>query len=71
MITAMAASSLPSLEADEEGGLFFLALRAPCIIWSLRVMLAFPLLLLWRCLCLQGFGLVKINCEMKNILLEL
>ena len=53
MITAMAASSLPSLEADEEGGLFFLALRAPCIIWSLRVMLAFPLLLLWRCLCLQ------------------
>ena len=34
-------------------------------------LLAFPLLLLWRCLCLQGFGLVKINCEMKNILLEL
>ena len=38
MMTAMAASSLPSLEAEEEGGLFFLALRAPCMIWSLKVM---------------------------------
>ena len=57
MMTAMAASSLPSLEAEEEGGLFFLALRAPCMIWSLKVM--FPefvplvLLLFWRWRCLQ------------------
>merc|ERR1719447_2110509 len=51
MMTAMAASSLPSLEAEEEGGLFFLALSAPCMIWSLRVML-FPLLLLLLCRCL-------------------
>ena len=47
MMTAMAASSLPSLEAEEEGGLFFLAFKAPCMIWSLNVMLLlFPPLLL-------------------------
>ena len=39
-MTAIAASSLPSLEAEEEGGLFLLALWEPCMILSCRVMLA-------------------------------
>jgi hypothetical protein len=37
MSTAVAASSLPSLECEEEGGEWWRACAAPRIIWSDRV----------------------------------
>ena len=43
-MTAMAASSLPSLEAEDEGGLLRRAFMAPCIICSERLICC-PLLL--------------------------
>jgi hypothetical protein len=46
MRTAVAASSLPSLECEDEGGEFCLACMAPRMIWSERVMLLLLRLLL-------------------------